>query len=263
LISDKDTKTFALQQKWLSTQLYKDKVIVPKEYYFYFEHMQKHTIPYGDSIPPVIGLDIRPKEGAFGKTPMFISRDTKVKMFTELGIPTVSLKWQGKVKDFKKLNLEDTAGVNYHQLLGTSAYYQGEPEGIVIKNYGRCNVYGRQMFGKIVRKDFKELNKAVFGGVKKDRSETLKLVEYACTPARVKKAIHSLTIEGGNKLERGLMKHLPMTVVKDIFKEEYEYILKNCKEVDIQTMKQVVAKECLRQLDIAIYEKDNGEKNEI
>ena len=69
--------------------------------------MQKHTINYGKDIPPFIGLDILPKEGAFGKPPLFLGRTAKEKEFKRIGIPVVPLIWRGTVKEFKKLNIDD------------------------------------------------------------------------------------------------------------------------------------------------------------
>jgi hypothetical protein len=166
-------------------------------------------------------------------------------MFSDMGVPCVDLKWEGKVDDFKKLKVED--------FLGNSAYYDGKPEGIVIKNYDRANPFGNQMFAKIVNEDFKELNHATFGSIKKDNSDALKLVEYSITPARVNKRILEL-VDAGAPLDRKLMAQLPMSVLKDVFKEEGEWMFKNLKHIDVPTFKQLAAKECLKVLDERIYE---------
>jgi hypothetical protein len=125
----------------------------------------------------------------------------------------------------------------------------------VIKNYKRCNVWGRQIFGKFVNTDFKEVNHAVFGSVKKDTSDTMKVVETCFTPARIRKMINKLVIEGGQPLTLGLMSVLPVAVIKDVFKEETDWLTKNCKTLHIDTLKQKVAKLCLEELNRAIYEK--------
>jgi len=41
-----------------------------------------------------------------------------------------------------------------------------------------------------------------------------------------------------------LMQYLPVQVIEDIFKEETSAILKNYKNIDIRTLKSLVAKKC-------------------
>jgi len=127
-------------------------------------------------------------------------------------------------------------------------------EGIVIKNYGRMNQWGRQLFAKIVREDFKETNRAVFGSVKQDTSDTKKIAEAYATEARIRKRALSLINEGGHKLDRGLMRFLPVAVVQDIFKEETDEICKQFKNINLPTLKQSVAKKCLNIIDKMMVE---------
>ena len=255
LVAERDEKTFHLQQKWLKTHLADKIEKINPNFRYYIEWMQKHTIAYGKyedgsfvkgNIPHVIGLDIMPIEGAFGRTPHYLGRKAKEDAFEALEIPCVALKGVYKVKE---LNEE-----RYKTLTATSAYYSGKPEGIVLKNYGRENVWGRQMFAKIVLDEFKEANRAVFGGIKKDTSDTIKIVEAYCTPARIRKKILSLTQEGGQTLDRKLMHVLPLAVAKDIFKEESDAIMRECRDISIGTMKQLVAKRCLIEIAAMMVE---------
>ena len=83
---------------------------------------------------------------------------------------------------FKLLNIDD--------FLKGSAYYDGDKEGFVLKNYGRCNVWGRQMFAKVVAERFKESNHAKFGTlIKRDTSDTQKLFDETVTDARIEKKV--------------------------------------------------------------------------
>jgi hypothetical protein len=247
LVAEKDNHLFALQRKKLLETLYPHFEEIDTRFIYYVEWMAKHTISYGDKIPSAIGLDIRPFEGAFGRPPAFIGRKAKEEIFEKLGVSCVALKGVFKAKEMnEKL---------FDELAKSSAYYSGLPEGLVFKNYGRANVWGRQMFGKVVREDFKEVNRAVFGGLKKEHSDTPRFVEAFATEARIRKAILRLTDEGVLKLDRTLMKYLPMAVAKDIFKEESDAILREFKELNFPVLKTLVAKKCLKEIDDMLLER--------
>lgn len=255
LTAEKDEKSFKKSREWILANVKEPNL----NFCYYFEHMQKHTISYGEGIPPIIGFDIKPKEGAFDKEPQFIGRKAKEAEFERIGVPCVNLIWKGTVSEFKKLNPED--------LLKTSAYYSQAPEGIVIKNYNRTNVYGRALFAKIVRDDFKELNRATFDGLKKDHSDSLKFAETYFTDARIRKRIHALTQESSLPLDRKLMQFLVVDVIKDVFKEELPSILK-FSEIVFPVIKQKASKRCLEVLDGEIIlkqkedDKNGSEKEE-
>ena len=94
-------------------------------------------------------------------------------------------------------------------------------EGIVIKNYCRKHPRGNhQLYAKFVTDEFKENNKAVFGSVRQEVSDTSKIVEEFVTDTRIRKQILKLTKEFNQKLEMKLMRKLPNLVVKDILKED-------------------------------------------
>jgi hypothetical protein len=237
-------KTFINQRKALRAML-KDKL--NPEYIYYFEWMQKHTINYCDKVPAVIGYDIRVKEGAFGKPPMFLQPEEREREFDRVGIPKINVLFRGTVKEFKEKTIDE--------FLKGSAYYDGDREGIVIKNYGRCNVYGRQMFGKIVNERFKETNHAKFGTlIKRDTSDTQKLFDATVTDARVEKALNKLLNEGGQLLEMKLMQFLPMAIVDDVFKEESRLICK-AKVFYPDVFKKLVAEKCVMIIQNKMKEK--------
>jgi len=108
LTNEQDEKTFAKQRATLM-ELLKDKEI-NKEYYYYIEWMATHTIRY-DKAPDVIGLDIRAKRSMLeDECGMFLGRDTRVKMFEDLGIENIPLVWRGKISDLKKMKIEELIG---------------------------------------------------------------------------------------------------------------------------------------------------------
>jgi len=252
LTKEKDEKAFAKTQKYLHG-FFKDRISdLNPQFFYYIEHMVQHTITYNDTMPLVIGLDIKPKVGAFGKSPLFIGIKAKGDEFRRIGIPPV---WLWKVCKAREINDE-----LINSFMVRSAYYEGKPEGVVLKNYGRMNMYGRQMFAKVVLDEFKEQNRAVFGGIKKDNSDTIKLCDEFVNQARIRKKILYLTTQENLPLSRSLMHKLPIIICEDVLKEEYSTIMKNYKDLNISSMKQLVAKKCLNEIDWMI--KESVEMNE-
>ena len=133
LTERKDSKTFIKQRLVLEKILYENYENINPDYLYYVEWMKKHTIFYGQDIIQVIGLDIKPKTGAFGNMPLFIRRKAKEEEFKKVGVACVSLKGEFKIKELTDEKIEE--------LCKDSAYYEGKPEGVVIKNYNRQNVY--------------------------------------------------------------------------------------------------------------------------
>ena len=240
LTNEKDnSKTFINERKYLRDIL-AGKTINP-DYIYYGEWMQKHTLSYNNP-PKFIGFDIRVKQNKDATGPgMFIDYDAMKKEYDRLGIKTIPLLWRGPVQDFlKKEPSEFITKSKYGDLL---------MEGIVIKNYNRLNIYGRQMFAKVVRDEFKEQNRATFGKIKQTPTDSLKIVEEFVTDARINKKIYELMIQENRVLSRDMMKELPIRVLKDIFKEEYVIIIDKYKLISISELKALIAKKCLFKLD--------------
>lgn len=238
LTEEKDEKTFNKQRLYLRERL-KGKELNP-DYIYFIEWMARHTICYTNA-PDVVGFDIRLKHSATSEgTGLFIGRELKEKEFERLGIECIPLIWKGHTGDLKKIEITT--------LIGKSKYYDGMAEGVVIKNYGRKNGFGQQLMAKVVRDEFKEANKCVFGSVKCPDSDTVKIVEEFVTEARVRKMVFTLTQEEGLKLEMALMKFLPTRVIKDVLKEEFSNIYEKYKFIDFREFRVRVMKICLRVL---------------
>ncbi len=64
---------------------------------FFGEAMVKHTMDYNwEEIPPYLGYDVLNLN-----TNKFVDYDTKVNLFTKLGLTIVPLIWRGTIKEFK------------------------------------------------------------------------------------------------------------------------------------------------------------------
>ena len=98
----------------------------------------------------------------------------------------------------------------------------------------------------------------IFSGPASDRPSP----PWIATEPRIRKAILVLVEQEGLPLDRTLMHKLPMLVVNDIFKEEYSEITKRFREVNIGSMKQIVAKRCLAAIDQILVEKMKKEGTE-
>jgi len=251
LTIENDDKAFARQQVQLKEHLVNlesQGIKLNPDYYYYFEWMMKHTIAY-TSAPFIIGLDIRLKrvmnEEGFG---FFLGRDAKEQEFKRLNIECVPCVWRGTVKELKELNVRE--------LIPKSKYYDGFAEGIVIKNYCRKHPHeNHQLYAKLVRDEFKEDNKAVFGNLKGQITDTHKIVEEFCTEARIRKAVLKFTNEDSMSLNLTLMAKVPSYVIKDILKEEFNTIFDKYKFIDFKELKQKVPKKCLTVISQMMQEK--------
>jgi hypothetical protein len=231
LVDGLENGQFKENIEWVKNRI--KEIKLNKKYLYYGEYIKKHTIKYDfEKLPKFIGFDIKEKE-----KDIFLTRKAKEKEFKRINLPVVPLLWEGKVKDLEP-----------SKLIATSVF---DPtvtmEGIVIKT-AKLNKFDRPIYAKIVREEFKEDNKKAFGP-SLDKSGACHTVEKYLTPARVNKEIHHLVYEENLKLDRSLMKFLPINVCNDILREEILEIFKDEKEMDFKKFKQLVAKKCLRILD--------------
>lgn len=242
LTTDNDIKTFAglqIQLREHLLNLEKEGIKLNFDYLYYIEWMAKHTITYTFA-PFTIGIDIRLKHANNQEGEgLFIGRDAREQEFDRLKIENVPLIWRGTVNDLKKLNVID--------LIPKSKYYDGWAEGIVIKNYCRKSPHGNyQLYAKIVREEFKEDNKAVFGSIRGIITDTQRIIAEFCTDARIRKAVLKFVNEDNLPLDLRLMQKVPTYVIKDILREEIITIYNKYKFADFKEMRQKVPKLCLR-----------------
>jgi hypothetical protein len=201
----------------------------------YGENMVKHTLNYDwEMTPPFVAFDIYDVE-----TGKYLATNDKMALFEEYQLipaPIISI----TLAEYVKEDIEES-------YISTSKYAPKDnpfkAEGVVIKNYAK------QIFAKYVREEFKEDNKKVFGGGKKDaKNDDEVIVAKYCTNARINKQIYSMINEEGIALEMAMMKQLPNKVWEDIIEEEYKTILTTKYKLDISNIRKMVAKRCLEVL---------------
>ena len=223
----------------------KDPTKLNPDYIYFGEWMKKHTLQYDwAATPKFVGFDIFCLSAG-----NFIPDAPMREEFERLGIPTIPLIFKGKISEVDITRLEN--------FIGRTKFGECQMEGIVIKNYFRKSVYGRQLFAKIVRQEFKELNQVTFGGgsnLNKLTDDTSKFIDTYYTDARIRKAILRL-LDDGMKLDRSLMHHLPKAVSDDTWKEESWDVIKDFNMVRFDIIKKNAPKKCLMVLDTVIKER--------
>jgi hypothetical protein len=103
-------------------------------------------------------------------------------------------------------------------------------EGIVAKNYQYLNPNGEQIWGKIVRNEFKEQNKQVFGiPISENHPIEAEIVERMVTQAFLDKEALKFIGEMGTENRKELIPRLLETVWHTWITEDIYHILKNYK----------------------------------
>lgn len=193
---------------------------------FYGECCVMHSISYNwDKIPPFLGFDIL----ANG---IYLDVKDAKEIFCELGLDFVPIINYCKVKDFLATPLTES-------IIPKSAFYEGQAEGIVIKNYSK------QIFAKFVSTKFKEVNKDAFGISKKYAEDDDELiVAKFCANPRIDKQIFKM-IEEGFKLELPMMKQLPSRVFKDMIEEHWKDICFENYTLNFRNVRKIITHRCL------------------
>jgi hypothetical protein len=221
---------------WLSSQV-KAEALNPYYVYFGEDLSHPHTVKYGKA-PAFLGFDILaiPPAGSVAEAkggPAFLSTSAKTKEFERLGLPFIAP--HAVLSNPKPEELE--------QFLKLTSYDTKLPEGIVIKNYERVNGWGRPLFAKIVNDDFKEVNRAVWKGIKRMSNVEREIAVTYVTQARVGKAARQLTEAaiwfGPYRME--MMPVLYKAVTHDILEEEVVTLMEKYKQFNYDFLCKEVA----------------------
>jgi len=240
-------KAFEKPAQWLYNNI--DLKKLRKGYIFYGEFGIPHTVRY-KNIPPFLGFDVMymTPEG-HGE---FIDWERGEKMFQELGVPTVPTIAVLHNPSIKTIEEEFKKHVSEKEYpFGASTI-----EGICIKQYGALNPFGRPLFAKLRTEQFKEEFKINF----RTKEKTFDLAKWAAdtytTPARVKKGILVL-IMNGESLSMSLMPKLFETVVRDILTEHsIDIYSQHPNEImDFGVFRKCVAKLCVEPLKSFLKER--------
>jgi hypothetical protein len=207
------------------------------------EATQKHSLDYNwNELPPFIGFDIIHKDTAM-PCGFHFARDE----FLRLGLEFIKVVFVGTVKQWQSENMDS--------YLESSAYRQGKPEGIVMKNYGRNNIWGRPLFAKVVTEQFQEKKVAKFGQTKIKMDDTPYVVDTYVTEPRIRKIIYALRDEG-KPVERKIMGDLIKRTIHDVLQEDIIdiWLDRKVKSLDFGLMAKLVPQKCLETLDKVLRE---------
>jgi len=118
------------------------------------------------------------------------------------------------------------------ELVGKTNFDIEAGEGVVLKNYDFVNRFGRTPWGKIVRDDFKEMNRILFNSVGKGDLEA-KIIAQFVNEARVRKVTNKIAIAIQQEPSVRETARVLNTVYHDLIEEEMWEILKRYKNPTI------------------------------
>jgi len=195
----------------------------------YGEAMHPHTLEYDwENTPSFVGFDIWSVDQQ-----QFLPWSEAQEIIDAMGLPTIPTIYKGPAETFMK-------EYDISQLFEggdiTSAYRNGLPEGVVIRNEDT----GRT--AKVRTQQFKEAHTGQTATDPDDYepSDAQALARKFTTEARVIKMIHKYE-DRGETIEMSIMESLWAEVFEDIIEEEYETIFLGNHEIDTKEFRSEVA----------------------
>lgn len=191
------------------------------------EAMHPHTLEYDwDNTPSFIGFDVYAvRPGAF------LDWEGARSIIERMGLPTAPLVYEGPAAVFK-----EKYGLDEWSEKVSSAYRDGLPEGIVIRNEDR------EQTAKLRTQQFKEAHgtQSVTDPDDYEPDDSVVLARRFTTEARVLKMIHKYKNQG-HTIEMSLMDGLWRDVFEDIIEEEFGTIFLGNYELNTKDFRSEVA----------------------
>lgn len=234
--------------EYLRKNLNKDKI---KEYHkrvggplvFFAENMVFHTLDYEyeENPPPgLLGFDIytpaRDGRDSIPPDPFketfegFLDIDEAREIFGDIGIPFI----HNVDKTFEELLEGDFPKSNYADKT---------VEGVVLRNDDR----DRRV--KMVRDEFKELNRKAFGLNEDDATNGEEVITARyCTNARIRKIVRKMVVDEGKEFSLHLNNELYERVYEDMWAENWHEIKDASVEFTPSKIKPLVAERCIETL---------------
>ena len=212
-------KMFSIAVDWVEQN--QDKL--PKNMFFYGEFLgtTNHNVLEYDRVPKgnIIIFAVMKGEG-------FVKNYKEIHSLAEkIGLETVPLLYQGKVKTLKELEKL----LKIKSILGKELV-----EGIVVKNYKAPCVIGSRIFpsfGKYVRETFKERHAKDWSAKFSGKNKLLVYIESFRAEARWQKAVQHLKEQGKLVNEPKDIGILLKEIERDLFEEEADNIKKELFEL--------------------------------
>jgi hypothetical protein len=221
----------------------------------YAENLVYSTLDYGYTnrdLPALIGFDVLPYTEIETITPPanpyeetfegFLDTDTAWEIFERIRIdtaPTGSSFVPATILD----RLDDGFDPETYTFPASSLAEEMQVEGVVV----RSDASARR--AKLVREEFRELNREQFGQQPEDaQSGAEYVVATYCTPARIRKQVRTMVVEEDREFGLHLNEDLYPRVVEDIWAEDWPELM----ELDVSftpaDVYPLVAKRCITEL---------------
>lgn len=216
---------------------------------WFSENMVRHSLDYDyteSPPPPLIGFDVyAPEQDPRDRIPSnpmeerfegFLSTEDAKRAFEKIGIPFA-----------REHNVED---------LDITAIRKQEDDAFPESNYADVRVEGFVFRSdsldhrvKVVREEFKEINREAFGPTE-DGAETGEelIVAAFCPPARIRKIVRKMVVDEGRDFGLHLNEDLRRRVYDDIWAENWREIKEIDEAFNPCAVKPLVAKRCITEL---------------
>jgi hypothetical protein len=191
------------------------------------EAMHPHTLEYNwEDTPSFISFDVYAAEPG-----MFLDWDKARNIIEQMSLPITPVVYEGPAAGFKEEYGLDKWSENV-----SSAYRDGLPEGVVIRNEDTGQT------AKLRTQQFKEAHgtQSVTDPDDYEPSDSVVLARKFTTEARVLKMIHKYENRGRN-IEMSVMEDLWGDVFEDIIEEEFSTIFFGNYEIDTKEFRSEVA----------------------
>lgn len=197
---------------------------------YFGEWLTKHKINYGDLTKQFFLFDLYDIEKE-----KYIHFTEVKKEAERLKLNLIPVFYEGEYQSLEHLE----------SFIGQTALGVKKGEGIVVKNVDYQDVYGKQLFVKLVIDAFKEVQRIKKPKDPNFQSAEIEAVQSVLTRARVEKWVYKLVDEGVLQANFGMqdmamiLKRITPRIVDDIVQEEGEQIA----SFDLKEIRKVIGKQ--------------------
>lgn len=213
------------------------------------------TLDYGYTdreLPALVGFDVLPYSAVETMTPPgnpyeetfegFLDTDTAWEIFDRLQFEDAPCE-----ASFVPASIIECTNSNFdpdsYTFPSSALAPDVQVEGVVV----RSDEYNRRV--KLVRDQFKELNRKQFGqSPKETESGAEYVVATYCTPARIRKQVRTMVVEEGREFGLGLNEDLYPRVVEDIWAENWPELMDLDMSFTPADVYPLAAKRCITEL---------------
>lgn len=196
---------------------------------YFGEWLTKHKINYGDLTKQFFLFDLYDIEKE-----KYIHFTEVKKEAERLGLNMIPVFYEGEYQSLEHLE----------SFIGQTALGVKKGEGIIVKNVDYQDVYGKQLFVKLVIDAFKEVQRIKKPKDPNFQSAEIEAVQSVLTRARVEKWIYKLVDEGSLQANFGMqdmamiLKQITPRIVDDIMQEEGEQMA----SFDLKEIRKIIGK---------------------